>query len=216
VIALQLYLLLPFLVSLIRKRPAFWQVLLTTMIVTLSVYGFNRYLYRLPSTSNIVFWYTPTIALGLWLASQSNRLDEIVKRGTFAAGVTALIGWLVYLPLALQAMLGQPVNTFIYQTANWLYTAGISFVLLVVAIRLNERWQGQPRLQILAFLGRHSLQIYLIHPIVLRELEQLPGLRENLGFLLAFAIDSVLAVLIPLGFARLAARMNVSVWVFGR
>ena len=114
-----------------------------------------------------------------------------------------------YLPLALG---GQPMNTFHYQALHWVYTTGMAFLLLALARFLAGTRLGAP----LAFLGRYSLQIYLVHPMVIRLLERFPCFPEPLGAKPAFLIYGLLALGVPLLLAWFVVRVRISVALFGR
>ena len=116
----------------------------------------------------------------------------------------------LYLPLALRALQGQPMNTFHYQALHWVYTTGMAFLLLALARFLAGTCLGAP------FLGRYSLQIYLVHPMVIRLLERFPGFPEPLGAKPAFLIYGLLALGVPLLLAWFVVRVRISVALFGR
>ncbi len=114
--------------------------------------------------------------------------------------------------MALDVLKGLPVNTFHYQAFHWLYTTGMAFLLLALAYALARTSLWAP----LAFLGRYSLQIYLIHPMVVRLLEKYPAFPEPLGLKPAFAIYLALALFLPLLLAHLLVKARVSPALFGR
>lgn len=213
-VAMQLYVLLPMLLPVARRRPPLWAMLIAIVALTMAVYWFNRLAYRVPYTGSYVLWYTPVVLLGVWLATQAQRLGAIVRKGWLLALASAGVGLWVYLPLALQAIQGAPVNTFHYQVGNWLFTAGVSFLLLAVAYWLSG---SQARVVAgLQQLGRYSLQIYLMHPLVLSELNRwglVGALQARWGLPLCF----LAALLIPFALGWLIARASrVSVLIFGR
>ena len=123
-----------------------------------------------------------------------------------------MVGLALYLPLAVSVRLDLPINTFQYQAGNWLFTASASFLLLALAVHLSS----SGRVAWLKTLGRHSLQIYLVHPMVIRGLELTPRFPEELGLRPAFLIYLALGLLIPLGLALLLRRLKLSRLVFGR
>ncbi|RDI96433.1 acyltransferase [Meiothermus sp. QL-1] len=210
-LAIQLTLLLPLLLPLLRLRPPLFLVLLLGGLLTVGVYFFNREVYRFPYPASVILWYLPAIALGVGLAGHLDRLEQIVRKRAWALGAVAL-GLVFYLPNALEARLGLPVNTMAYQFGHWLYTTGMAFLLLVLAVRLS-----QSRLApVLRGLGRYSLQIYLLHPLVMRVLERMPDFPEPLGFAPAFAIYALMALGLPLLLAWLVRWAQISRWVFGR
>ncbi|GIV08022.1 MAG: hypothetical protein KatS3mg019_0113 [Fimbriimonadales bacterium] len=213
-VAVQLYLLLPLLLPAARWRLPFWGVLIAMVALTMAVYWCNRLVYRVPYTGSYLLWYTPVILLGVWLATQTQRLGDVIRKGWLSAVGIAFVGLWLYLPLALQAIQGIPVNTFQYQVGNWLFTAGVSFLLLVVAYWLSH---SQARLVSgVQLLGRYSLQIYLIHPLILSELNRL-SFTSVLQARWALPLFFVLALLVPLALGWLTARFpRVSYTIFGR
>ena len=213
-VAMQLYVLLPLLLPVARLRPPFWAVLIAIVALTMAVYWFNRLVYRVPYTGSYVLWYTPVVLLGVWLATQTARLDAVLRRGWLLALGCAGAGLWLYLPLALDALRGQTVNTFQYQVGNWLFTAGVSFLLLAVAYWLSTRaWRLTAGVEA---LGRYSLQIYLLHPLILAELARW-GLASALQARFGLPLFYLTGLLIPFGLAWLIARApRVSLAIFGR
>ncbi|APD08987.1 Acyltransferase family protein [Thermus brockianus] len=210
-VALQLTLLLPVLLPLLRRRPPGVFFLLLALGLTLLVYFLNRHYRFLPYPGSFVLWYTPAIALGLYLAAHLDRLPHTLRLWPLFS-LLAGIGLGGYLPLALEVLRGLSVNTFHYQAFHWAYTTGMAFLLLALAHRLAQGPLRAP----LAFWGRYSLQIYLLHPMVVRLLERYPGFPEPLGFKPAFLIYLLLALFLPLFLARFLTRLGVSPLVFGR
>jgi len=211
VVALQLTLLLPLFLPMVRRRVHGGWFLLLGLGATLLIYLLNRHYRFLPYPGSFVLWYLPAIALGLYLASRLQFLPRFLRLWPLALGL-ALLGLGLYLPLALEVLQKRPVNTMHYQLAHWLYTTAMVFLLLALAYRLAQtRWQAP-----MAFLGRYSLQIYLLHPMVMRLLEKNPGFPEPLGLKLAFLIYLLLAFGLPLLLAYLLTRARVSLALFGR
>ncbi|WP_298631391.1 acyltransferase [uncultured Thermus sp.] len=210
-VALQLTLLLPLSLPLLRRRPHGLVFLLLGVGLTLGVYFLNRHYRFLPYPGSFVLWYTPAIALGLYLASRLEVLPRLLRFWPIAL-LVAGVGLWGYLPLALEVLKRLPVNTFHYQAFHWLYTTGMAFLLLALAYALARTPLRTP----LAFLGRYSLQIYLVHPMVVRLLEKYPAFPEPLGLKPALAVYLVLALLLPLFLAYLLARARVSPAIFGR
>ncbi|BAW01699.1 acyltransferase 3 [Thermus thermophilus] len=211
VVALELALLLPLFRPILLRRPHGVWFLLLGAGGTLALYFLNRAYRFLPYPGSFVLWYLPAIALGLYLASRLEALPRLLRYwplGLLAAG----LGLWGYLPLALDVLQRVPVNTFHYQAFHWIFTTGMAFLLLALAHALARTPLRGP----LAFLGRYSLQIYLVHPMVMRLLEKYPGFPEPLGLKPAFAVYLALALLLPLLLARLLARARVSPVVFGR
>lgn len=210
-LALQLTLLLPFFRPLLVRRPSGGWFLLLGVGVTLLLYFLNRQYRFLPYPGSFILWYTPALALGLYLAVRLEALPRLLRFWPLVL-LGAGVGLWGYLPLALEALQRQPVNTFHYQAFHWLYTTAMAFLLLALAHGLARTPLRSP----LAFLGRYSLQIYLLHPLVMRLLEKYPDFPEPLGLKPAFVVYVGLALLLPLLLARLLVGARVSLAVFGR
>ncbi|ADD28999.1 acyltransferase [Meiothermus ruber] len=212
VLAIQLVLLMPLLLPVLRRRVPAWLVLLVSIGLTLAFYWANRLYWQVPFPGSTLIWYLPTLAVGLTLVKQMHGLEQIVRRYRAWGLVVLGLGMSLYLPLAYDAIRNIPVNTFQYQTGYWIYSSAVSFVLISVAIWLSRT----PLSAALQFLGRYSLHIYLLHPLVIRVLERTPHFPEALGVSPAFTIYVALSLLIPLAVGILARWLRASRFLFGR
>lgn len=212
VLAIQLVLLMPLVLPVLRRKIPAWAVLLASIGLTLAFYWANRLYWQVPFPGSTLIWYLPTLAVALTLVNEMPRLDGVLQRYRVWGLVFLGIGMSLYLPLAYDAIRNIPVNTFQYQVGYWIYSSAISFVLVSLAIWLSRTHLSNA----LQFLGRYSLHIYLIHPLVIRMLERTPDFPEALGVRPAFAIYVALSLLIPLAVGILASRLRASRLLFGR
>ena len=195
VLVLEMYVLLPLLVPLFRKRPPFWAVALVAVILQAGVYGLNRYVF-LHQFQTTILWDILPVALGLWLFSQSARQAQIFRRGVWGTGAMTLVAFAIYTPLAVAAMLHRPVNTAEYQFGQWGFTAGMSFLALVLADAL-----GRGRLTaVLSYLGAESLAIYVMHPLAILALDEM-GLNKAVGAGLGVVVYYAACLALPLAAA---------------
>ena len=198
VLVLELYVLLPPLVPLFRRRLPFWTVALGAVLLQLAIYGLNRFVlpHRFQTT---IFWDTLPVALGLWLYSQSAEIGVKIQRTWcwVAAGVT-VAALLVYEPLALHLLVfpKQHINTFLYQVGEWGYTAGMSVLVLALAFAL-----GRNRLsRLLAYFGAQSLAIYVMHPLAILALDKL-GISHRFGVGMGLVLYYASCLALPLAAA---------------
>lgn len=211
VLALQLTLFLPLVWLAIRKVSPFW-LAVSGVAITLGFYWANRLWWQLPYPGSWLLWYWPTIVLGLMLLPRFTQLPQLMQQYRVWAWAFLGIGMWLYLPLAYDAIRNIPVNTFQYQAGYWIYSSAVSFLLIPLSI-----WLAQGRMsRVLEFLGKYSLPIYLIHPLVIRGLERTPHFPEVLGVSPAFAIYVVLGLAVPLAFALAAQRTKTAKLWFGR
>jgi peptidoglycan/LPS O-acetylase OafA/YrhL len=208
---LQFYLVFPLLLPFLRRKPPFGQICLLCITITLGFYALNRWGYRFPYVGSILFWYTPAVILGLWLGTLQERLSEIVRRGSGAGAVAMLLGYLFYRALNLDNMLGRDVNTFLFQCAEWLYTTSAAFCLLCFLIKKEEISSTR----VLSFLGVRSMQIYLLHPMLLSLLNKAHW-WDRMRLVIALPLCMVILIGVPLLIAQATAKLRISPWIFGR
>ncbi len=195
VLVLEMYVLLPLLIPLFRRRPPFWAVAGGAVLLQAAIYGLNRYVFphRFQTT---ILWDILPVALGLLLFGQSARWPKVFRRGVGGAGAVTLTAFAVYTPLAVAAMLHRPVNTAEYQFGQWAYTAGMSFLMLALADAL-----GRGRLTaVLGYLGAESLAIYVMHPLAILALDKL-GVNKVMGAGLGGVVYYAACLALPLAAA---------------
>lgn len=185
VLVIELYLILPLLLPMFKRRPPFWAVALGAVTLQAIVYALNRFvlLHRFQTT---IFWDTLPVALGLWLWSQAPRWPEIFRRGLWPAlGLTAA-ALVIYTTLGIKTLLPPAhINTAIYQFGQWAFTAGMSFLVLALSAAFR-----QSRLTaLLSSLGAESLAIYVMHPLAIIFLDKLgaKALGAGLGLMIYYA-----------------------------
>ena len=171
----QLYVLLPFLVRMMHRSKPLWKVLAVAAAVQLVVYTINRCFLMQQNVASSLFWYILPVSLGLWLRFSSERTRSAFRsHGRCLCLVTAAAAML-YLPIAILAMVG-PVDTFLCQTYNWIFSTAAALLLAVVSMRITGSHTGIW----LASMGRRSLIIYLAHPFVIVALDHMaPELRQS-------------------------------------
>ena len=221
-VLLQLCLLLPFLLPLMRRRPPLWKLLPITVLLTLTVFFANRYYLFTRYPASWLFWYIPSIALGIWLAGQSERWLSIARRGLFfAALITALGGW-YYLSYAMADAAGVDVRSTAYPISQWVYVSGASVLLFCLAVLWSEKPKKFLLVPLWRLLGRYSLQIYLLHPVVLaimsKEVEKhfISGFISAKLLVFLFVIRLIACIFVPLLLARILEKLRLSSLFFGR
>jgi surface polysaccharide O-acyltransferase-like enzyme len=206
---LQLYLVLPLLVPLVRRRPPFALIALTTLAVTLAVYWLNRLVLHLPFQGSVILWHVVSVGLGLWLGSREEPLETVLRRALPYAGVATLFSAAFYLPLAVANLRNERLDTFHYQLAEWGYTNSASLFLLALATRMRP-------FPFLLFVGVISMQMYLLHRIPIYALDRLVGLRHALGVPLSILLATAIGLAIPILVAKLLKNTRLSALLFGR
>lgn len=213
-VLLQLYVLVPFCLHLWRKPPPFGRFLLSTLLLTMGVYWSNRLAFRFQLVASVVFWYTPSIALGMWLGSQGERIPEILRRGAPIALLISLVSGGFFVLLSLKLMRHQHPDPFHYQLSGWLYFACAGFLVLWLAEQWEQRVKYGTRW--LLYLGKNSMPIYIAHPLVLFFVKQ--GYRSSTltGLVLATLLYGTTAIGLPLLLAWVASKLRLSALLFGR
>ncbi len=197
VLVIELYVLLPLLLPLFQRRPALWTVALGAVVLQAVVYGLNRFVmpHHFQTT---VLWDILPVVLGLWLWSQLGRWPDIFKRGLWPALAMTLAALVIYTPLgaatsapqtpaglAMYHQLGKQF-TAVYQGGEWIFTAGMSFLVLVGAGALVKSRAAE----VLSYLGAESLAIYVMHPLAIIALDKLgtKALGAGAGLVVYYAL----------------------------
>lgn len=177
VLVIELYILLPVLLPIFRKRPPLWAVALGAVVFQAAVYALNRFV-LLHKFQTTILWDTLPVALGFWLWSQAERWPEVFKRGLLPAlGLTAA-ALVIYTNLGIKTLLPPAhINTAAYQFGQWGFTAGMSFLVLALSAAL-----GKSRLSAaLSFFGAESLGIYVMHPLAIILLDKMGAKSLGVG-----------------------------------
>ncbi|CAM4042649.1 acyltransferase [Deinococcus frigens] len=214
-VALEVYLVIPLLLPLARRRPPIALALLIGAALQLGIYLLNREYLRLPFPASTVVWYMLPVTVG---AAVGARLDEFPAwwrkyRVFLIAGAAA--AYALYLPQALAYVRGEPVVPIVYSSLSWAYTTLMALTVLGVAYSL-QRFAGAWRVA-LGVTGMFSLQVYLIHPAILQTLETIhtPG-GDPLVFGLTMLGYFLTALILPTMLALLLADTRLSRLMFGR
>ncbi|MFC4453946.1 acyltransferase [Deinococcus sonorensis] len=209
-VALQLYVVLPLLLPLARRRPTLPLAFALGLALQLGLYLLNREALRLPFPASSLLWYALPVAVGArsgeygaWWRAHRRKLLPLL----------ALV-YAAYLPLALAYLRGEPVTPVVYSGLSWVYTTLCALTLLGLATSAGRlpRAVTVP----LAALGTVSLQVYLLHPMLLQLLERAGFPGASVAFALTVAAYGLSALLIPalVGWALRGTRL--SVLLFGR
>ena len=200
VLVVELYLVLPLLLPIFQRRPPFWLVALGAVAFQSAVYVLNRFvlLHRFQTT---ISWDILPVAFGLWLWSQADRWPEIFKRGLVPSLALTTAAWAIYTDLGVKTLLPPAhINTAVYQFGQWTFTAGMSFLVLILSSALPPRHLTA----LLSSLGAASLSIYVMHPLAIIALDKLGARSLGVGVGLGLYYGACLGL--PLALA----------WVWGQ
>ena len=222
-VLLQLCFALPFLLPLARKRLPFWKVLPLTVVLTLEFFYFNRFYWHITKPASWLFWYVPSILFGLWLATQTERWVSIARRGSYFASFFLLLSGYYYLPFALLELQGQNQRSALNPISQWVFVTSASFLLFSLAVLWCERPKKPlSTLGLWRFLGRYSLQIYLLHPgflvlsVKVIEPNFISGFISLKLLVLLFLARLIFCIAAPLLLAVILEKCRVSALLFGR
>ncbi|MFC4425433.1 acyltransferase [Deinococcus navajonensis] len=214
-VALEVYLLLPLLLPLARRRPRISAALVAGIAAQLGAYFLNREILHLQFPASTALWYMLPVTLGLAVGARLDEFEDWWRRRRVVLLPLLALAYSLYLPVALAYVRGEQVTPLVYSGLSWTFTALVALTLLGVAHALQR---GPRRLQtMIATLGTVSLQIYLLHPAVLQALElwRAPS-GTPASLLLQVVLYALLAVLVPAALGRALLPTRLSVWLFGR
>jgi len=216
-VALESYALLPLLLPLARARIRISAALALGLAVQVGIYWANKYYLHLTYPASTVLWYLAPVVLGTAVGGRWSEFQDWWKRRRSRVLLLTAAALAVHLPMALDFLDGMQVSPWWYSASTWAYTTPMALVVLGAGYSLWRRgwarWVG--------LMGGLSLQIYLIHPAILEGLERLspPDVVKELDgapALLMFLLMVALSLALPVGLARLIARLRLSGVFFGR
>ncbi|WP_188963587.1 acyltransferase family protein [Deinococcus aquiradiocola] len=217
-LALQVTLLLPLLRRLNRLPWPLWAVLAGAAAVQSGVYALNLRVWHLESVGSLALWYVLPLVAGTALGARPERFTDLWARRGGQLTVACAVALAVYLPLGAAQALGRPLNVLAYTAGNWAYTLLAAVVMGGLSVRLARAGgalAGHVR-PLLARLGQFSLQVYLLHPLLLWTFDRLASPGSALLQVPLVALYVVLGTGVPLAVARWMAGRPMSVWLFGR
>ncbi|ADV66865.1 acyltransferase [Deinococcus maricopensis] len=213
-VALELYVVLPLLLPLARRRPRISVALVAGLALQLALYTLNREVLRLPFPASTLLWYALPVVLGVAVGARFDEFAGWWRRRRVVLLPLLAVTYALYLPVALAYVRGESVTPVVYSGLTWVYTALWAVTLLGVATSAARfpKWLTAP----LALLGTVSLQVYLIHPMLLQLLEREGFPSGTAPFLLRVAGYALMALALPAAFGRLLRGTRVSTLLFGR
>jgi surface polysaccharide O-acyltransferase-like enzyme len=210
-LVIQLYVLLPFVAPLFRRRPPFWAVAAGALGLQAAVYAANRRWPVITAPGSVIFWYVPSIAAGCWLSTRWSRLTAVARRACLPALAAAVAALAVYAPLGMDLLRNEALNTLVFQASLAAYSAAASIALLGVAGSGAAAWAAAP----LRFVGARSLEIYILHPLAILALDEWLPFSIPRSPTVSTAVYFFACVALPLAAAALAARLGLSGLLWG-
>jgi peptidoglycan/LPS O-acetylase OafA/YrhL len=214
-VALEMYVLLPLLLPLARRRLPIGVMLGLGLAAQLGLYLLNREVLRLPFPASTVLWYMLPIILGVGVGARLDEFQAWWKRRRWVLVPLLAVAYAFYLPVALDYVRGLPVTPVVYSGLSWSFTALTALTLLGLAYGIQQRPGRLGRL--VATLGTVSLPIYLIHPAVLQALERFaPPNGDPTRLALTALLYGLIALLIPAFIGRGLLGRRLGLLLFGR
>jgi len=215
VLALQLYLAFPLILTAIRRtRIALGPLLLLGLVAQLAAHWAHARWIRSPYPATLLIWYVMPVLCGVWVGLHLEQWPAVWQRLRYLAVPLLVLGWGIYLPQGYRQVHGVPVNSQLYHFSYWAYTLGVAFCGLTFC-RWLHRKGGRPA-QALRSLGGYSMAIYLVHPMLLHLWSMVPQSGSTLRFHITTTIAALGVFAVSLLIARLAARTAGGHFLFGR
>ena len=192
----------------------------------IAAYWLNRTVIQGVAPGSSVLNYLVPLGLGLMVGARLEAWFGSWQRWRLALVALTALAMVLYLPDAVLALEGVPVDTFAHAAATWFYTGACALLLLGTCMSLNEHLRGRSSgMGVFGFIGQQSLQVYLIHPAVIVVLSAAIGGSTRFVPILStqtpeFWIKEIAilftAVLVPLVLAWMLEGSKLSRCLFGR
>lgn len=174
----QICILFPLLVWLLRsKRLHFlWVLLIAVLVQTVVVLIQKQVAFKFPAST--AFWYMSTVLPGVWIGLNWDKWPDVRRWALPAGAVLALAGFGMLGYQSYNSLTKQPANGNWINISTWGYALGMCFLILALVTwwsgRVTKPAAGRT---LLRTFGEMSLQLYLIHPMVMEVLS-----RRSSGF----------------------------------
>lgn len=218
VLALQLYLILPLALALLQRwRIDLLPLLAIALLAQVALYLGHAQLpatMRLPYPASSLVWYVAPVFAGVWVGLHYEEWPKFWPRVRPIALTLLVLGAATYVPQGVRELRGEPITGLWYHAAFWAYTTGVCFSLLAFCRFLAG--VGGRAVRVLQVLGVQSMQIYVMHPMLLFFWYATPQTGSTLRLHLTVLVVAFTAILLPLLFGRLANRCGIGKLLFGR
>lgn len=219
----------PILIAAMRRmRVGFGLVCLVGIIAQSAMLLLQKFCLHATYPATYFTWYLMILLPGIWLGLNWKKWDAIWDAYHFAILLTFLVSFCWFMALAMQVIAGANVNGLLMNGSEKLFTMASALLLLGLCTSVPNTSKPLPR--VLAALGRASLQIYLVHPMLLfflkgprisERLAQLPLTTPTL-IILVTGISFIFAILVSFAglqvplFGLSGLPLVPSVWSFFR
>ena len=165
VILIQLSLAIPLVVLLLKRiRPSFVVIVVLSVLLQEVAFFLQKHVVKSAYPASLVFWYVPSLLVGAWIGLERERWLRAWKFWWPAFLTVAAVAGSLFTIMNIDQELLQPWDGGVYNWTSILFRICASLTLLGVS-----PWLGTTRIgPFLAALGRNSLAIYLVHPLILR------------------------------------------------
>ena len=166
VILFQLAIAVPFVVLALRgRRIAFGWMLALCGALQVGFFLLNRVPgLGVANPGSLLTWYVAPLLMGVWIALYREDWGVAWRREWPLLTFCALVTGGVFAYLGVRVDLGLPVESLSYNSLSVVFRTAASLALVGAAGALATTRLGPT----LAALGRYSLPIYLVHPMILR------------------------------------------------
>ena len=216
VVVFQFYAIFP-LVRWFARLPTVPAVVIL-LALQVGAYWLNRLVLKSPSPGSLASSYIVVLGLGMLVGARLEVWLTFWRRWRLGIVALAALSLTLYLPDAVLALEGVPVNTFAYAAASWVYSSAFALALLGVCISFDQRSlsRNQFRGGALGLIGRWSFQVYLIHPAVIVAFGGFAVSSDARTLTVELIVLVAVAVLVPLSVAWVLGGSRLSRWAFGR
>jgi peptidoglycan/LPS O-acetylase OafA/YrhL len=169
---------------------------------------------RFPAPGSIFLWYLVPLAVGVWIGLNWSAWPEVWRRARLPLFLLFIATMYWFLDVCVRQIGGLPYTSDEYKWSHTLFTVFGSMVLLGLSLHWKDAKSWWEKL--FRTLGENSLQLYLIHPMLLTLLAGPTALKvlKPLPFAPVWVVLILVAVSYALGLV--VRHLGLDRWMFGR
>lgn len=219
-IIIQLYFVAPLL--LILNRVIIKYAKRYSMFATLSIgisgqaafyYFYKLYISRIFNQgATLIISYFFIVMFGIWIGFKYEQFWELIIKKRRVVLILFGISTIIYLGFMIQRVLGEKLNSILYQFAWYGYTLMTSITLLMASYAIKKYRLSK----YIVWIGKYSFGIYLIHPIQTFFLRKIIQITNPVLLIILLVIVQVGIILSCGWFVKICLKCRFTSILFGR
>ena len=173
---------------------------------------YKKYIYSwMHSSATLMITYFLIIVIGIYIGFNYDRLIKWIEGKAVILTIMLIMSAGLYIELVHRIANNTPINTTVYQLNWYVYTFLASVILIIVARKIKDKSFSE----YIAWIGKYSFGIYLMHPIITFFLRQYIKI-SNPVLLMIIILIAQGCIIVGCGYiTKLLGTYKLTAWTIG-